>query len=408
MAVLILNGGSSSWKSALFDEIPPDAAEPVPPRAAVSLVWPGENDDATLTSTVSGEARTRALRAGRGGEAVRALVAAFRERGLALGDVRAVGHRIVHGGPRLRATTRIDAAVEAELARLEPLAPEHNRIERAGIDGVRAALGDVPQFAAFDTAFHRTLTPEAYAYAGPYAWLARDVRRYGFHGISVAYCVERFAARAGTEPAEVDAIVAHLGGGCSVSAVRGGASVDTSMGYTPLDGVPMGTRSGAVDPGIVLALVREAGARGLDARASAEAVGATLERGSGLFGLSERSADVRVLRTARDAGDGRARLALDVFARRVAGSIAGMLPSFERWRTLVFTGGIGEHAAFVRAEICARLAFAGVALDGAANAAASGDATISSPSSAVRVEVIATREEWFVARECARAAAGGA
>ena len=407
MALLSLNGGSSSWKSALFDDVPQHATEPSEPRVAVSISWESADDRATVTATVAGEdPDSRAVRVDRGAGAVGALVSAYAERGVRLADVRAVGHRIVHGGPHLRSTVRIDTEVEAELARLESLAPQHNPIERAGIDGVRSALGDVPQFAVFDTTFHRTLAPEAYAYAGPYAWLARDIRRYGFHGVSVAYCSERLRSHFGRNARPSGAIVAHLGGGCSVTAIADGASVDTSMGYTPLDGVAMGTRSGAVDPGIVLQLVREAGGRGLDAAAAADDVEATLEKHSGLRGLSERSSDVRVLARAHADGDVRAGLALDVFARRVATAIAGMLPALERFDALAFTGGIGEHAAFMRERICAKLAFAGVRLDAELNARAAGDATISQATSAVFVAAIETREEWFVARECARALAG--
>ena len=404
MSVLVLNGGSSSWKSALFEAVAPDATLAVEPRASITVARLDDGERSSVEITLDGRSVGVRSEPTRGAaETVRALVAAYAAEGIPLEGIGAVGHRIVHGGSNFAGSVRIDAAVETKLNELESLAPLHNRVERAGIDGIRAALGEIPQFAVFDTAFHRTLVPDAYAYAGPYAWLASGIRRYGFHGVSVAYCSERLATFSGTTHLrEPRAIVCHLGGGCSVTAVRAGTSVDTSMGYTPLDGTAMGTRSGAVDPGIVLALVRRAGLRGLDARAAADDVESTLERHSGLLGLSERSSDVRELAQASAAGDGRASLALDVFVRRLAATIGGMRASLDRLDVLAFTGGIGEHAAFVRERVCAKLGFAGIVLDRAANESAAGDTTISAATSPVVVVTLATREEWYVARECAR------
>jgi acetate kinase len=300
-------------------------------------------------------------------------------------------------------TVRIDANVENGLRSLEPLAPSHNARELAGIDAARRRFPDAVQIAAFDTSFHRTLAPEAYVYPGPYAWFERGIRRFGFHGLSVGYCIERAAQLLGRETPDVNAIVAHLGGGCSATAVRAGASVDTSMGFTPLDGTMMGTRSGAVDPGILTYLLRDLAARGEGTRAAADALQEALEREAGLFGISGISADVRELEAAFAGGNTRAGLALDLFAHRAAATIAGMATSLERLDALVFTGGIGEHAALLRARICARLATLGIALDSAANGSLNGEGRIDASGPAILV--VQTREEWYVARECARALA---
>jgi acetate kinase len=334
---------------------------------------------------------------------VNAVCDALGELGIDTGSIAAAGHRIVHGGPRLRQTVRVDDAVERELEAVRALAPAHVPRELAALDAARERFGPaVPQIAVFDTTFHRTLPQSAATYGGPYEWLARDIRRYGFHGINVAYCVERAAHLLGKPVGELRMAVAHLGNGASVTAILGGRSVDTSMGFTPLDGLLMGTRSGAVDPGILIYLLRDAAARGLDAAAAADELDAVLNRRSGLLGLGGGTADVRDVLAAERSGDARAALALAVFVHRAAVTLAGLLPSLGGLDALVFTGGIGEHAAEVRARICERLGFAGVALDAGANRARSSDVDVATAGSPVRIFVIGAREEWFVARECAR------
>jgi acetate kinase len=340
------------------------------------------------------------MRVAPNGDAIEAACAALREAGAPLDGLRAIGHRVVHGGMLFSHSVRIDEKVEAGLRSLEPLAPSHNKRELAGMDATGALFPGVPQIAAFDTSFHRTLAPAAYVYPGPYAWRARDIRRYGFHGLSVAYCTERAAQLLGRDPAGEHVIVAHLGGGCSVTAVRDGASVDTSMGFTPLDGTMMGTRSGAVDPGILTYLARELATRGESAAAVAEALDDALNHQSGLLGVSGISDDVRDIEAAASGGNERAQLALDLFAHRAAVTIAGMATSLDRIDALVFTGGIGEHAAPVRARICAQLRMLGIALDESANFALRDEGRIET--SGPPVLVVPTREEWYVARECAR------
>ncbi len=412
LRTLVLNGGSSSWKSALFADIAADMpardASALESEAAVALSWRAAGAPARLEGRApGGRSLARDVAVARDGAAVAAMLDAYRELGVDPETFAAVGHRIVHGGARFSASVAIDDGVIAALRELEPLAPSHVPIEVAGIEAITRALPHVPQVAAFDTAFHRTLPSHAATYGGPYEWLADDIRRYGFHGINVAYCVERLSSVLSRDAADVRCVVAHLGGGCSLTAVRDGRSVDTSMGFTPLDGVVMGTRSGAVDPGILLYLLR----RAPDERAgdAASRLDALLNHSSGLLGLSGRSGDVRDLLAATANGDDRARLALDVFVYRVATAIGAMLPALERLDALVFTGGIGEHAGVLRARICERLGFAGVSLDAERNGNrdASTDGDVSLAGAAVRAVVIAAREEWYVARECARVAAAG-
>jgi len=412
VAVLILNGGSSSWKVSIYGDIPAGAAPVEAALATADLSWSSAKDpqDARLSVSVSksgpgsrrgndaGEPRT--LRVAPNGDAIRAACDALRAAGAPLAGLRAVGHRVVHGGTLFLHSVRIDAEVEAGLRSLEPLAPSHNKRELAGIDATRTLFPGVPQIAAFDTSFHRTLAPAAYVYPGPYAWRERDIRRYGFHGLSVAYCTERAAQLLGHDPRDAHLIVAHLGGGCSVTAVRDGASVDTSMGFTPLDGTMMGTRSGAVDPGILTYLARERAARGESAAAVADALDDALNHQSGLLGISGISDDVRDIEAAASGGNDRAQLALDLFAHRTAATIAGMATSLDRLDALVFTGGIGEHAAPLRARICARLRMLDIALDETANVALRDEGRIAT--SGPPVMVVPTREEWYVARECAR------
>jgi acetate kinase len=284
-------------------------------------------------------------------------------------DVVAVAHRVVHGGP-LREPTRIDDALEARLRELVALAPLHNAPAVDAIETARRALPDVPHVAVFDTAFHATIPDVAATYALPERWRG-EIRRYGFHGLSVQWSSEQVRVPR--------LVVCHLGGGCSVTAVRDGRSVDTTMGFTPLEGVPMATRPGSVDPGALLHLLRE----GVPLDELDEAI----EHQSGLLGLSGISGRVEELERSSEPA---AELALAVFAYRVAGAVAAMAVALGGLDALVFTAGIGEHSARVRRDVCARLGFLGVEPDG---------------SGPVRVEVVEAREDVVAAR-AARSAIG--
>jgi acetate kinase len=295
----------------------------------------------------------------------------------------AVAHRVVHGGARFTEPALIDGSVREAIHELEALAPLHNAPALRGIEEATAARPDVPHVAVFDTAFHATIPPEASTYALPRAWREEwGVRRFGFHGLSVQWAAEQVRVRR--------LVVCHLGGGCSVTAVRDGRSVDTTMGFTPLEGVPMSSRSGSVDPGAFLFLLRE---RGLDSGSIDQA----LNFDSGLVGLAG-SGDMAELESRVEDGDREAALAVDVFAYRVAGAVAAMAVAAGGIDALVFTAGIGERSSLTRARVCERLGFLGIALDAALNAAAEPDSDVGSAGSSVRIVVLEAHEELVAAR----------
>ena len=301
----------------------------------------------------------------------------------------AVAHRIVHGGGAFQSAVRIDPSVRASLEEIVPLGPPHGAGALAAIDAVAAALPDVLQLAAFDTAFHATIPPEAVTYAIPYEWTERwGLRRHGFHGLSVSYAVERAGELLGTVPSRL--IVMHLGSGSSVTAVRDGRSIDTTMGFTPCEGMTMATRSGSVDPGLLLHLMTDLG---LDAATVRDA----LNHRSGLLGISGVSGDLRQVRRAAHAGSARASLAyaqLLVSGRRALGAMIASLGGVDG---IVVTGGVGEHDAVLRADLLAPLSWAGVEIDAHANLWAVPDAAIGA-GRRVSVLVIAAREDVAIAR----------
>lgn len=362
--MLVINSGSSTLKHALVDS------------TADAILYSGEErwePDAVPT-----------------GQHGRALGAALAQ---AIGGAaEAVGHRVVHGGARFTGPARIDADSRAAIAALEPLAPLHTRAALDGIDACATALPGLPQVACFDTAFHRTLAPEAATYALPREWSEHlGLRRYGFHGLNVAWCHEQATRVLGAEHCQ-RLVVCHLGSGCSVSAVLDGRSVDTTMGFTPLDGVPMATRSGSVDPGLLLYLLASGIGRGeLDE---------ALNHRSGLLGMTGLTG-LRAVERAATAGDHCAQLALDVFIRGVSGAVAAMTTSLRGLDALVFTAGAGERSALLRAAICARLGQLGVTLDETRNARHAEQIAVHS--APVAVLVVRAGEEIVVARETASA-----
>lgn len=296
-------------------------------------------------------------------------------------DVAAVGHRVVHGGATFREPLLLDDASEHHLADLVELAPLHNAAALDGIRQARAALPARPHVAVFDTAFHATLPPEASTYALPRRLREEHgVRRYGFHGLAVRSVAERVAA--------ARLVVCHLGGGASVTAVRNGRSVDTSMGFTPLEGVPMATRSGTVDPGAILYLLR--------AGSSVDELDHALEHESGLLGLSGLSGDVRELEASEAPA---AATALAHYAYRIATTVGGMAVALGGLDALAFSGGVGEHSWRVRAAVCAHLALLGVALDDARNRACGGEGEIGRDGVQPRVLVVPAREDVVIAHD---------
>jgi acetate kinase len=302
----------------------------------------------------------------------------------------AVGHRIVHGGERFRDAVLIDDRVEGALRELSDLAPLHQAKSLAALDAVKRALPDTPAVACFDTAFHAAMPPAARTYALPADWRRRwPLRRYGFHGLSHAYASRRAAELIGHGSLRV--ITCHLGAGASLAAVRDGRSCDTTMGFTPLEGLVMATRSGSVDPGLVLWLLEHA-------QLAEHELAHALEHDSGLLALAGTS-DMREALRRRDEGDEQARLALEVYLHRLRAGIAAMAAALGGFDVLVFTGGVGERSAPVREGACVGLEFLGVALDPAANAEGDGDRDVGLPGAAPRVLVIAAREDLEIARQ---------
>jgi len=356
MRILVVNAGSSSLKLSLLDDEDGLAGQGELPATG------GEFDPGAVAEVL-----------GRLG-----------------GTADAVGHRVVHGGTQFTGPVRIDAAVRRKLDDLTDLAPLHQPKSLAGVDAVDRVLPGLPAVACFDTAFHAGMPAAASVYALPPEWRKRwELRRYGFHGLSHAYATRRAGELTGRVPARL--VVCHLGSGASLAAVRDGRSVDTTMGFTPLEGLVMGTRSGTVDPGLVLWLAEHA-------HTPPAELAATLEHRSGLLGLTG-TADMREVQGRADDGDDAARLGLDVYLHRLRGSVASMAAALNGLDTLVFTGGVGENSPVIRAAAAAGLAFLGVAVDEDRNAAADGDTDITAPGGAVRVLVVAAREDLEIARQ---------
>ncbi|MFV0459483.1 MAG: acetate kinase [Actinomycetales bacterium] len=392
-AVLVLNCGSSSVKLALIH--PDDASRPI--SGLAERVGTGE---ATLRLDVDGERHlSTPTDPGHRGVLAEALDVCTRWAREHDTDIVAVGHRVVHGGKTFTESVLVDDEVLADVREVSPLAPLHNPANIAGIEAVRAELPDVPQVAVFDTAFHAHMPERAYRYAVPEDWYTEQhVRRYGFHGTSHFFVAGQAALVLDRPLADLRLVSAHLGNGCSVTAVRGGVSVDTSMGLTPLEGLVMGTRSGDLDPGILPYVESATGM-------TPAQVHTALNSASGLLGLSGSSNDMRTVRQHAEAGDERARLAIEVFCYRLAKYIASYLVALDGLDALVFTGGIGENDRDVRADVVARLGFLGLELDPDANdqPARPPGMLISTPGPVAAV-VVPTDEELVIARDAIAAA----
>jgi acetate kinase len=305
--------------------------------------------------------------------------------------VDAVGHRVVHGGPRYSEPARIDGDVIDYLDSIRDLAPLHNPRAVAGIHAVAEVLPDTPAVACFDTAFHATLPAEAHTYALPREWNARwGLRRYGFHGLSHAYAARRAGELVDAPGARI--VSCHLGAGASLAAVRDGTSRDTTMGFTPLAGLVMVTRSGDVDPGLLMWLLQHGGV-------PVDELNEALEKRSGLKGLSGTSGDLRDVLAGRADGDQDCALAFDVFVHQLCREIAAMTAAVGGLDVLVMTGGVGEHAPLVRSRVADRLAYLGIRLDPERNESASGDADVSAEGAEVRTVVVTAREDLEIARQ---------
>jgi acetate kinase len=375
-SILCLNGGSSSLKFAVYrisdkseERVFSGAIEAIDAEGGRAWLRAGDK----MLSDQSGSFPDHT-------EAVRTMFAALKTQGVT--ELAAAGHRIVHGGPRFTAPQRIDDRLKAALRELIPFAPLHLPSEVAMIEAVAAHFPELPQVACFDTAFHSRMPEIAQRFALPGKLWEQGIKRYGFHGLSYEYVVSKLGAALGRR-----AVIAHLGNGASMVALKDGVSVDTSMGLTPTGGFMMGTRSGDLDPGVVLHLLR--------AGYSAEKLDALLNHEAGLLGVSGESSEMRALLEKRET-DPAAALAVEMFCyqvRKFVGAFAAALGGLD---TLVFTGGIGEHAAMVRAEICSELQYLGIALDGAANNRNA--EVISAAGSRCVVRVVETDEDLMIAR----------
>ena len=395
MKVLVLNSGSSSQKSSLFDFGASLPDSPPAPLWEGKLEWQGER--ASLEIKKSGgiirkEEMTVTAREKATAHLLDALTSGKASVLSNKSEIAVVGHRIVNGGREYAQPIIITPEVKAAIKRMAVFAPLHNRVELEGIRLIEEKFGSIPQVAVFDTAFHSSLPPAAFVYPGPYEWVAQGIRRFGFHGINHQYCAERTAQVLGKSLSKLKIVTCHLGNGCSVAAIQHGESIDTSMGFTPLDGLMMGTRSGSVDPGILTYLMREQ-------QLTAQSLDDLLNKKSGLLGISGISGDMRQIVSAMNERNDRAKLAFDIFVHRLRSGIGAMIATLGGLDALVFTAGIGENSAELRQAACTNFNFLGLQLDPAKNASPRADRDISMPFSSVRVLVVQAQEDWAIARE---------
>src|SRR6202049_4723010 len=398
MKILVLNSGSSSQKSSLYDIGNTLPEHPSAPAWEGKIEWDGDHADIQAQNSKGVQLKDRVKVASRS-DAIERLLDTLWSGKLhvlsAPSEIDVVGHRVVHGGKSLEKATAITPEVKSAIARMSVFAPLHNRSELEGIEIIEKRIGEVLQVAVFDTGFHSRLPEPAAVYPGPYEWLAQGIRRYGFHGINHQYCAERTAQWLGKDLRSLKLVTCHLGNGCSLAAIREGRSVDTTMGFTPLEGLMMGTRSGSVDPGILTYLMRQGQLTG-------QQLDDLLNTKSGLLGISGVSDDMRQIVAAMKGGHARAKLAFEVFAHRLQAGIGAMIAVLGGVDALVFTAGIGENSPDVRAAACANFGFLGLKLDAAKNAGSSVDQEISLSDSTVSVLIVRAQEDWAIARDCWR------
>jgi len=403
MKILVLNSGSSSQKSCLYDIGNTLPEHPPSPAWEGKIEWDGSHADIQARNSQGAQLKGRVTFASRS-NAIDQLLDTLWNGKLrvisAPSEIDLVGHRIVHGGRDLDKPTVITPEVKSAIARMSAFAPLHNRAELEGIEIIEKRIGEVLQVAVFDTGFHSRLPEPAAVYPGPYEWLAQGIRRYGFHGINHQYCAERTAQLFGKDLRSLKLVTCHLGNGCSLAAIREGQSIDTTMGFTPLEGLMMGTRSGSIDPGIMTYLIRQSGFTG-------QQLDELLNTKSGLLGISGISGDMRQVVVAMKDGHPRAKLAFEIFVHRLQAGIGAMIAVLGGIDALVFTAGIGENSPEVRAAACANFRFLGLKLDAAKNAQSSADQDISSSDSVVRVLVVRAQEDWAIARDCWRLMSAG-
>ncbi|MBY0357279.1 MAG: acetate/propionate family kinase [Candidatus Obscuribacterales bacterium] len=375
MKILVLNAGSSSLKCSLFEVSKNNLEHLNQP------LWQAQID----TSDSSGSELAALLHSlWQGSEPILN----------GPEEIQIIGHRIVHGGTKYNSSTRITKNVIADLEQLIELAPAHEPAGIAGIQICQNIFKNVPQIAVFDTAFHSSMDETATVYPGPYKWYeSLGIRRYGFHGISHQYCAGRAAAILKRKLKSLRLIICHLGNGASLCAVKDGKSIMNTMGYTPLEGLMMGTRSGSIDPGIILHFLK-------NKVYSAAEITDILNNNSGLKGVSGITADMRQIENLALHGNARAKLAFDMYVDRLTANIASLLPKLGGLDALVFTGGIGQNSGMLRAAACKHLAYMGIAIDSTMNDSCKQDADISDAKTTPKTLIVYTREDIAIAKEC--------
>jgi acetate kinase len=401
--VLVLNSGSSSQKSRLYELGGALPEHPPVPLWEAKVDWDGGQAEIQVKNSRGAATRDRVTLESRPRAIEHMLETLWGGSTSVIGspsDIDVVGHRIVHGGQEYGEPVVVTPQVKAAIARMSVFAPLHNRAELEGIEIIGRLAGPVLQVAVFDTGFHRHLPLAAAVYPGPYEWFAQGIRRYGFHGINHRYCAGRAAQLLGRDLHALRLVTCHLGNGCSLAAVRDGHSVDTTMGFTPLDGLMMGTRSGSLDPGILTYLLRQGQLTG-------QQLDDVLNTNSGLLGISGVSGDMRQILAALRGGHERAKLAFDMYVHRLQSGIGAMVAVLGGVDALVFTAGVGENSPEVRAAACDNLGFLGLKLDPRKNAEPTPDEDIATPDSSVRVLVVRAEEDWVIARACWNLASTG-
>jgi acetate kinase len=401
MSILVINAGSSSVKFGLFQ------SETLEPIARGLLDWAGSAQQATVTFRVAGGPETRQeldvpdYRSG-----VVAAMKMLREADTTGTDsplkVQAIGHRLINGGEDIRRPVIIDEPMKKIIASYKQLAPLHIPAGLEAIDATEEAFPGVPQVGVFDSAFFGTIPPAAYLYPVPYEWYEKwGIRRFGYHGTSHAYCTERAAELLGRDASQLRLVICHLGQGGSATAVKYGEAVTNTMGYTPLEGFMMGTRSGTLDPGVLIHVLRDHGL-------TVDELDDILNRRSGLLGISGVSSDFRQVEAAAADGHERAKLALDIYAYRVRAMVGALAVTLGGVDAMVFTGGIGENSAWLRSEICRGLECLGVELDDGRNDSCKPDMDIAKDGAPARALVIHTREDYMIARAAKELSESGA
>jgi acetate kinase len=396
MKVLVLNAGSSTQKSCLYN-LPGQTLPEHPPEPIwkADIDWLATPEQGLLTVKANGVKQETSLPLDNRAQGIARLLHTLIDGDTkvleSLAEITVVGHRVVHGGTDYSQATLITPEVKETIRHLIPLAPAHNPAHLEGIEAIEQVLGNVPQVAVFDTAFHASMPDEAAIYPIPYVWSTKGIRRYGFHGTSHQYCAQRAAQVLGKPLETLKLVTCHLGNGCSLAAIAGGKSIDTTMGFTPLEGLMMGSRSGSIDPAILIYLMREH-------QFTPEQLNSLLNKESGLKGISGVSGDLRAIFKAIEEGNPRAELALAMYIHRLKGLIGSMVAVLNGLDALIFTAGVGENAAPVREKVCTGLSFFGLELDPDKNNSRPVDEDISTPTSPVRILVIHTEEDWAIAQ----------